>query len=242
MCSVMRYRNGLALVVVSIIACVAISSCGIVKTAQLPRVVNNREFHRNYPRLEASQIDSLLHIYGGSKTFVIKFLEPTLIALSHYPELEDVEIEFKYSSEATTMAARPKTTSIFGKRKYLVLINSDDDFGGVSLEKTPFNAQIGIIGHELAHIADYENRNFMGLMGVLMRYSSKGHKPLFEKEIDRATIERGLGWQLYDWAEYSMSEDSGVTDDYRDFKRRNYLSSDEIEEQIEFFSRYGKIR
>ncbi|MFI3333594.1 MAG: hypothetical protein SNI51_01755 [Rikenellaceae bacterium] len=212
-------------------------SCGVSRSAMLPQISPN-EFHREHPRLTDHQVDSLRTIYGANKIFVEEFLEPTLIALSHYPELSESHIEFKYSTEATTMAARPKPLSMLWRRRYVVVINDNDSFDGIHLGDVPFNAQIGIIGHELAHIADYERHNLSGVVGILMRYSSKSRKALFEREIDLATIERGLGWQLYDWAQFALDEHNGATAHYREFKRTHYLSPEEIERYINLYGRY----
>ncbi|MFR9523578.1 MAG: hypothetical protein SNH94_03295 [Rikenellaceae bacterium] len=205
-----RYWGYLWLTTICLITCGTLASCGVTRSAQLPHF-SLREIHRTHPELTANEVDSLLTAVGANKIFVEEFLHPTLIALSFYPELAQTQIEFKYSNEATTMAARPKPTSMLWGRRYIVAINNCEDFEGIKLEEVPFNAQIGIIGHELAHIADYQNHNFFGVMGILFRYSNKKRKPLFEHEIDRATIERGLGWQLYDWAEYSLSSQSSST-------------------------------
>ncbi len=237
MSSEARYWNILRLSVVSLVICCSFVGCGVSRLALLPDVTNN-EIYRNYPPLDKEQVDSLLVLYGSNKVFVDEFLEPTLIALSYYPELKSTKIEFKFSKEATTMAARPKPSSMFWKRKYLVVINNKEEFEGIHLDDVPFNAQIGIIGHELAHIADYQNHNFFGVAGILFRYSSKRRKPLFEKEIDLATIERGLGWQLYDWAQYSLSPEGGASEEYREFKRSHYLTAEQIEEYIQFFARF----
>ncbi len=223
--------------ILSLILYLATLSCGVSRGALLPQNSSNN-FYRHHPGLSEVEIDSLKRHYGENKIFVEEFLEPTLIALSYYPELRESPIEFKYSSEATTMAARPKPLSMFWRRRYVVVINNRDDFDGVQLKDIPFNAQIGIIGHELAHIAHYQRHNFSGVVGILMRYSSKSRKPLFEKEIDRATIERGLGWQLYDWARYILDEESGGSQEYREFKRTHYLTPKEIEAQIEVYGRY----
>ncbi|MFI3280338.1 MAG: hypothetical protein R3Y44_00045 [Rikenellaceae bacterium] len=232
-----RYLNGIWLTIICLIMCGTLVSCGVTRNAQLPHM-SYHEVHRSYPRLTKYQIDSLIAIYGNNKIFVDEFLEPTLIALSHYPELIDTKIEFKYKRGSTTMAARPKPTSMLCRRRYIVVINNKEEFDGIYLHDTPFNAQIGIIGHELAHIADYQNHNLIGVVGILMRYSSGSRKPLFEKEIDRATIERGLGWQLHDWAKYSLSNESGSTKEYKEFKRKHYLSPEEITQHMELFGKY----
>ncbi|MFI3265516.1 MAG: hypothetical protein SNG38_09520 [Rikenellaceae bacterium] len=233
-----KYWSCFRLTIICLFLSVVAVGCGVTRTAQLPAIVDN-QLYRNYPPLNSEQVDSLLLIYATNKIFVEEFLEPTLIALSHYPELKETKIEFKYSAEATTMAARPKPLSMLWRRRYIVLINDREEFGGIHLEDVPYNAQIGIIGHELAHIADYENHNLAGVMGILFRYADKKRKPLFEKEIDRATIERGLGWQLYDWAAFSLSDESGATEEYREFKRQHYLTPEQIEQYILFFSSFG---
>ena len=214
--------------------------CGIRPYATLHHI-SNQPVVREFERLKRHQVDSLMELYGKDKIFVEEFIEPALIALSYYPELKDVKIEFKYSREATTMAARPVPISLFSERKYVVLINNKKNFEGILLENVPFNAQVGVIGHELTHIVDYENYNILGILGIYFRYSDHKRKPLYEKEIDKATIDRGLGWQLYDWATYSMFADDNATDNYKLFKRNNYMHPDRIEQIISFISKYENI-
>ncbi|MFR9649134.1 MAG: hypothetical protein SNJ33_01910 [Rikenellaceae bacterium] len=216
-------------------------SCGVRYSASLPTLNSSAPLYREHPQLSEVQIDSLYTIFSKSVTFYDEFLEQSLIALSYYPDLVGVKIEFKPSNEKTTMAARPKPRTLFSKRRrrYLILINSgESDFDGVKLHDTPFNAQIGVIGHELAHIADYERRNMFSVLGVLFRYADRGRKSLFENEIDWATIERGLGWQLYDWATFSLNN-SYSTDEFKEFKRKHYLSPEQIKELINFYSKYS---
>ncbi len=225
--------------IIAAVLCLTTVSCGVRYSATLPEVNHSVTLYREHPRLSPSEIDSLREIFAPTVTFCEEFLEPSLIALSYYPDLVGVKIEFAYSDEATTMAARPKPRTLFVKkrRRYLILINNEEEFDGVKLRDVPFNAQIGVIGHELAHIADYENHNMFGVVGILFRYADKGRKALFEKEIDRSTIERGLGWQLYDWALYSQ-ENPYSTDEFKEFKHTHYLQPSQIEKLIKFYSRY----
>lgn len=237
---VISYRHYKALIVLSVLI-FTLSGCGIRRHAILPQI-SNQPIVREFERPGESQVDSLMEIYGTNKVFVDEYIEPALIALSYYPELKDVRIEFKYSEEATTMAARPAPFSLFSNRKYVILINKKKNFKGIYLENVPFNAQIGIIGHELTHVVDYQKHNFWGVLGIYFRYSNNKRKPLFEKEIDRATIERGLGWQLYDWATYSMRTDNGATENYREFKHTTYMQPEEIKQVISYLSKYGSVK
>jgi hypothetical protein len=88
-------------------------------------------------------------------------------------------------------------------------------------------AKRGIIGHEFAHFADYETRNFWQVLGRAFSYLSKKRKAVFEQSIDTATIKRGLGHELYAWSYYVLYE-SNATAAYKNFKRETYLTPEEI--------------
>lgn len=186
----------------------------------------------------AAELDSLRHHYGRHKVLLDEYAEIILVALSYYPELQDTHIRFEYSNEQTTMASRP--ASIFHPRTYRVLINNDKDFTGIPLDSIPYNAAIGIVGHELAHIVDYERLTALGLLDRLLLYahSARG-KAYFERSIDLMTIDRGLGWQLYDWAMYAMYENQIATKEYKQFKEKTYLTPQQIKEYIRHYEMYS---
>jgi len=102
----------------------------------------------------------------------------------------------------------------------------------ILLSTVPFNARVGLFGHELAHFADYNSRSFFGVLGRMFAYSNKKGKEKFEKEIDSLTIERGLGWQLYDWSDFVLNHSNGSVS-YKEFKRQIYLEPEEIKLIIE---------
>ena len=108
-----------------------------------------------------ADIDSLEQNFGQEKVFVPRYKTASLVALSYYPELKETDIEFVHQKLTTTLAARPRMGSVFkkaGKRRYQIFINNHESCE-IPLHAAPFNAQVGVIGHELAHIVDYEKRS-----------------------------------------------------------------------------------
>jgi hypothetical protein len=197
-------------------------------------------FSANYPkdeksidRLSTNEIDSLMLIYGHNKTILPDFKEQILIALTYFPEFKDYHIAFKYSEIHRTMVCRPKIKSFIKKEKeYVIYININKNFGGVLLKDVSFNAQIGVIGHELGHINDYEKRTKAGIITRGIDYLNKRSKKAFEYKIDSITIEKGLGWQLYEWAQYSMFDNEISTEEYKKFKKETYMQPEMIKKYI----------
>ncbi len=182
-----------------------------------------------------SQIDRLRKRFGQNKTIPKKHELSILLALSYYPELIGVKIVFKDSKISTTLNARPTTLSLLFRkkqhRKYIVRINTKQKDSLVTLNEVPFNAKIGLFGHEFNHFIDYERLNLFGVMKRLFSYTNKKSKEKFEKEIDLMTIKRGLGWQLYDWSFYVLNR-SDAKIKYKAFKKLIYLEPEEILEII----------
>lgn len=182
--------------------------------------------------LTEQQVDSLWFLYGKNKKILPEYEMQSLIALSYYPELINTTITFKYLAGPTTMAALPKFFSLFSReRKYCVLITNNPKCDCILLNEAPFNAQVGAIGHELAHIAHYETKNFVGMIQLATHYMTKKGKRSLERETDMKTINHGLGWQLYDW-QYSVFDSPKATEEYKTFKKEIYMSYDEIEQAI----------
>jgi hypothetical protein len=158
------------------------------------------------------------------------------IASTYYPELLNTSIKLKFKPIETTMQARPNfTLSFFSikSREYSVIINNDENFSGIQFHDVPFNAQIGLISHELGHILDYENKSKLKVVCTGISYIVfKKSKIKYEKSIDKLTIFKGAGWQLYDWADYAMNL-SKATNDYKSFKKETYLQPFEIKKIIE---------
>lgn len=191
---------------------------------------------RHDSTLLASKLDSLMEKHGYNKTLLEEYKVSFLAALTHYPELDSTSIKLKEAKINTSLNARPTILSLLlrskTKRKYVIRINTKEKDSLILLEDAPFNAQVGVFGHELGHLSDYNSRSFFGIVKRLISYSKKSSKTEFEKEIDTLAIRRGLGWHLYDWAYYVLESSNG-TEKYKAFKRDVYLEPEEILEWLD---------
>src|SRR5690606_27338137 len=118
----------------------------------------------DFPELE---IDLDLERFAINKDIPDEIREVALLALSHYPELMDVKIDFQFQSkiQGSVMQAQPKIGSLlFGNKenrsyrikisRYLELMDER-----VPIEELPQQVLLGWIGHELGHVKDYLDRS-----------------------------------------------------------------------------------
>ena len=133
--------------------------------------------------------------------------EPALLALEHYPELRGERIEFRIKSAQLPYAARPRIWTLFlpfvQKRYVITISNRATSLREPSLiQNLSAQAQVGALGHELAHIAWYQKRSKIRILSTGVRYACsdtfKGH---LEKETDRIAIAHGLGAYILKWNE-----------------------------------------
>ena len=152
-------------------------------------------------------------------------------ALSFYPELQEAKIKVKECNIKTTLNMRPTLFSvIFNKRdnrQYVLRINKSNKEGNVVLPDVPYQASIGLFGHEFAHVVDYSSVNAAGIFTRGIWYMFSDSRMVFEHSIDQMTIDRGLGWQLYEWSHFVLNSDK-TTPEYKHLKRTRYLTPDQI--------------
>ena len=100
-----------------------------------------------------------------------------------------------------------------------------------------FNAQVAIIGHELAHASCYRNMNSLQVIRTGVLYFIPRFRAEFEKSTDRRTVEHGLGWQLLEYAEYvrNVVSPGGANQNWMD---KFYMSPDEIRVQLSGLEEY----
>jgi hypothetical protein len=203
----------------------------IVKLKKNTQRKKNFEPKRAFKPLTKEQQALIEKKMGVNKKVLPEFSQPIYHALAYFPELKNSHIRFKYQKINTTLNARPSVYSLLFRKKenrrYIVRINSSLTDSSIQLSKVSYNAQIGVLAHEFSHFIDYSEKDIWGIFKRLISYTNKKAKKKFEHEIDEMTIERGLGWQLHDWA-HTVLYDSDAGTKYKKLKQEIYLTPGKI--------------
>jgi hypothetical protein len=174
-------------------------------------------------------VDSLKELYGEYKELLPEYDTATLLALSFFPELKEEQIRFKYASINSTARTTVTLGSVFKKinKQYIIIINNDKERTGMLLKQAPLDAQVALIGHELAHVEDFQSRSFLDMAWWAFSYLFVKSRAKIEMRADKTTIDHGLGWQLLKWSDYVLHY-STANKHYLKMKENKYLSPDEI--------------
>ena len=161
-------------------------------------------------------------------------------ALSYYPQLDNINIEFKLKKniKKSTMQARPTFDRFFKtkkKRKFLILISKNFKIAGkdFSTLDIPDDIFIGWIGHELGHIMDYQHRNRLNLIWFGLKYLfSDNHIVEAERAADRFAVEHNMEKYILKTKNFILNH-ADITKKYKERIKRYYLSPEEIMQLIE---------
>lgn len=167
-----------------------------------------------------------------NKDILPKFSKAIRIALEHFPELENISIRFVEKKRFHfTVASLIDRRSVFGprnKRSYTIIINTEVpmEFDHGLFSKLPQKLQIGMLGHELAHVVDYQQRNIFQIIKILFFYLIPSRKQKFERSIDTIAITHHMGEYLHGFYTHFTSKHPHKTKKFME----SYLDDDQINE------------
>lgn len=161
------------------------------------------------------------------------------LALSFYPDLREIPIEFKFKKniKKSVMLAQPTIGSLFkkkDKRGYKILISEKFKITGKEFRtiEVPSNILVGWIGHELGHIKDYQERNTLNLIGFGLRYVFlKEHVKKAERAADSFAVSKGMGDYVIQTKRFIL-DNADIDEAYKKRIREYYLSPEEIMEMV----------
>jgi len=153
------------------------------------------------------QFAILKEVAGKYKKIPPLYEKQILIALSYFPELVNIHIDFRFKHTNTSFSTRPSLVSVFkrsSQRKYIITISDSSKaiLVPLQLKNLSFNAQIGVMGHELSHAADFTNKTSFGLLRVAFGNLSNKFLDKLEFKTDSLCIAHGLGYQLLAWSTF----------------------------------------
>lgn len=192
--------------------------------------------------LDATQLEQLEAEFGQHKRIPAEYREQILTALSYFPELRTVRIDFVVRKSAIPLSSRPRYASVFRaakRRHYLITISSQSSpaLSPILLKNLSYNAQVGVLGHEISHVANYLHTSAWGLTRIAWGLVfSKSATDRFEAQTDQTCIEHGLGYQLLAWsvdirAKMAGEEWLGAQADGKPVRER-YLRPDTIRQRM----------
>ena len=187
--------------------------------------------------LTAGSISLLQQQFGTNKIIPTEYKKQILIALSFFPELKNVSIEFRVKQTCKApLTTIPSFSSVLkspAKRKYIITIRNlqSKNLEPILFENLPYNAQIGVIGHELSHVTDFNRQSSLQLICNGMKHVSYRYVDHFEYNTDSICVAHGLGYQLLTWSEYvrlSLHRDNwigaGSVEEEKRSNRERYMN------------------
>jgi hypothetical protein len=184
-------------------------------------------------------ISDLKSIYGHNKVYPAEFEEQILTALSFFPELKNHRIDFQLRKGYAPLSSRPTYGGLFRsapKRKYKIFISTGrkDMWDSILLKNAPFDAGVGVLGHELSHVLNFSKMSGLSLTWLGISHVSTKYMNRFEYLTDSLCIEQGMGEYLLAMSIYVRKtfgapdpEESQVKGEKGNYKER-YMSPSTI--------------
>ena len=166
--------------------------------------------------------------------------DEALLALSHYPELKDTPVAFKFKDQIkkSTMQAQPTWASFLKSRNdraYIILISrkiqiEDENF---TIADIPSDVIVGWLGHELGHVMDYRDRSSLGMLVFGMKYLfSSTHIKEVERAADTYAINHGMGEYILKTKNFIL-DNASFSEKYKEKLRKLYMSPEEVMQLIQ---------
>ena len=169
-----------------------------------------------------------------NKEIPLSIKDQVEVALSHYPQLKDTPIAFRFKKEIkkSTMQAQPSFASFLKSRKnraYIIFISEkfhieDEVFSILDVED---DVLIGWIGHELGHVMDYRDRGSFALKYLF----STAHIQEVERAADTYAVKHGMYQYILATKNFILNNTS-ISPKYKNRIKRLYMSPEEIMELV----------
>ena len=149
----------------------------------------------------SGSIENTLKRFTDNKEIPKEFEKPIRTALAYFPELHNVHIIFRVQKAYTPLSTRPGFASMVKRknhRTYIITISNKtiDTLSHLLYQNLTFEEEVGIMGHELSHVVDFNSKNLLQSARNGIGHLSKKYVDKMEYNTDRICIMHGLGKYL----------------------------------------------
>lgn len=196
-------------------------------------------------------VDSLRKIVDDNKGVPEGYEVAALLAYAAYPQLKDVAIDMQLINSGAPMESNFDIPTLFGRkknRKYIIYLNDapNTPFNEILLRSLPFDSQVGILAHELGHVAYYHELSTLQIAKWgIMYLVSEDFRAKHEQTTDLMPVYQGLGNQIYQYAWYVRYDSccSALYEQYGDiFMDKFYLSDKQLDAAIRNHRLYSEAK
>ncbi len=212
-----------------------------VEPEQIPPEMDMYQFPDTLANYD-HDLDSILEIIGDNKGLPPGFELAGAIAYSAYPELRDVKIDMILTEKGAPMESNFNLWTMFlpgkGNRMYEIFLNNAENtyFDPILLRALPFDAQVGILAHELGHVVYYHRLNLLQIGKWGLKYiQDREFRAIHERTTDMMPVYHGLGSQIYQYA-YFVRRDSTTRGFYKNdaqFMDFYYMTDTELRKALD---------
>ena len=240
-----RPLQATVIIIISPILLLAAITVGVMVQKVDPAQVKPDFEPFNFPDTLANKnydLDSLKNLIGSNKGLAEGFELASALAYSAYPELKDVKVEMVMTLKGAPMESNFNIWSLLWpgrkNRQYRILLNGAKGtfFDPILLRSLPFDAQVGILAHELGHVVYYHKLSLFKIGKWGLKYLKDDQfRATHERTTDLMAVYHGLGSQIYQYA-YFVRKDSSCLELYekeKDFIDKYYMTDTELLEYLD---------
>jgi hypothetical protein len=128
------------------------------------------------------------------------------LILPKYPEISAQNIVVRKRKQLIPLTSVPSAWNMFRQKrnwKYNINLSTESSFSKLNkiiYDSLSYNAQLGVLAHEISHVADFQTHSRWYLLEILFGHLSKKKMDRFEFETDHIAIKHGFGRYLKVWS------------------------------------------
>jgi hypothetical protein len=202
--------------------------------------------HQGQPTKSIYKIDffaiSNLRLDNIDSTYTryINFCKP------YFDEISFEHIKIIKRKQLIPFTSTPSFLNVFRIKtnwKYTIAVSSETipRLAAVLFDSLSLNGRIGVLGHELSHVADFQSNSRWYMVKILFQHLSQKKMDSFEYNTDLICINHGLGYQLLAWSKDTHKQLAKGTIKIS-FKNERYMYPETIEKIIGDIMLYDSLK